>query len=338
MTTTTGWGLIGASNIASSYMIEAIRAQEGHEVVSVLSSNAQRGQAFATEHGIAHAAESLADLLANPQVDAVYISTTNELHFEQAIQAAQAGKHVLCEKPLALDTQQAKEMVAVCQQQGVVLATNHHLRNSALFATAKSCLQSGAIGKVQNVRVFHAVALPAKLQTWRLTSNNGGGVVLDITVHDADTLAYLLDEYPSEVTALTDQASRAAGVEDAVMMVWNYNSGIMAQIHEGFKTGHAQTGIEILGEKGTLIGTNCLTQEPVGELVLQQRNDASELTRKALEIPHRNLYIEGTRRFVEAMKGEGTPAATGEDGVRSLAVALTVKQALASRCVERVIF
>lgn len=337
MTTITGWGLIGASNIASSYMIDAIRAQEGHEVVSVLSSDALRGQAFAAEHSIEYAAESLADLLNNPQVHAVYISTTNELHFKQAIQAAQAGKHVLCEKPLALDIQQAKDMVAECEKHGVVLATNHHLRNSALLATAKSCLQSGIIGKVQNVRVFHAVALPAKLKTWRLTSNNGGGVVLDITVHDADTLAYLLDEYPSEVTALTDQASRAAGVEDAVMMIWNYNSGIMAQVHEGFKTGHSQTGIEILGEKGTLIGTNCLTQEPIGELVLQQRNDDGELTRKTLDIPHRNLYIEGTRRFVEAMNGEGTPAATGEDGVRSLTVALSVKQALESRCVERVI-
>ncbi|MFD2270794.1 Gfo/Idh/MocA family oxidoreductase [Undibacterium arcticum] len=93
-----GWGLIGASNIAREWMIGAIRAQPGNSVVAVMSSNAARGAAFAASNGIAASYTSVADLLADPAVDAVYISTTNELHAQQAIAAAAAGKHVLCEK------------------------------------------------------------------------------------------------------------------------------------------------------------------------------------------------------------------------------------------------
>ncbi len=125
------WGLIGASTIAREWVIGAIRAQPGNEVVAVLSTDARRGADFARAQGIPSSYTDLDALLANPDVDAVYISTTNELHKAQTIAAAAAGKHVLCEKPLALSLADAREMVAACAKAGVVLATNHHLRNAA---------------------------------------------------------------------------------------------------------------------------------------------------------------------------------------------------------------
>jgi len=88
------WGLIGASTIAREWVIGAIRAKGG-EVVSVLSSNAERGRAYAAQNGIVRAATALDEILSDPGIDAVYISTTNELHRDQAIAAARAGKHVL---------------------------------------------------------------------------------------------------------------------------------------------------------------------------------------------------------------------------------------------------
>src|SRR2546421_9372241 len=94
---TTGWGLIGASTIARQYMVDAIRAQAGHEVVAVMSSSRERAESFAKEQRVASAHDSLDALLADPAVQVVYISTTNELHATQAIAAARAGKHVLCE-------------------------------------------------------------------------------------------------------------------------------------------------------------------------------------------------------------------------------------------------
>ncbi len=93
---TFGWGLIGASTIAAEHMIAAIRAQAGHDVVAVASSSTERGRAYAKRHGIPAAYGSFDALLADPAVHAVYVSTTNELHRDQVLAAAGAGKHVLC--------------------------------------------------------------------------------------------------------------------------------------------------------------------------------------------------------------------------------------------------
>ena len=142
-----GWGLVGASTIAREWMIGAMRAQPGNEVVAVVSSNAQRGAAFAAEQGIAKSWTSIDDLLADPAVDAVYISTTNELHAPQAIGAAAAGKHVLCETPLAMNLADARAIVEACRQAGVVLGTNHHLRNAASHQAIRQLVHDGAIGK-----------------------------------------------------------------------------------------------------------------------------------------------------------------------------------------------
>ena len=136
------WGLIGASTIAAEHMIGAFRANGG-EVVSVMSANADRATRYAREHGIEHATTSLADLVASKEIDAVYISTTNDLHRDQVFAAAAAGKHVLCEKPLALTLADARAMVAECRKRGVVMGTNHHLRNAATHRAMRDGDQRG---------------------------------------------------------------------------------------------------------------------------------------------------------------------------------------------------
>ncbi|HYA73611.1 MAG TPA: Gfo/Idh/MocA family oxidoreductase, partial [Roseiarcus sp.] len=124
------WGLIGASTIAAQHMIGAMRANGG-QVVAVMSASADRAKAFAAAHGIARASADLAAFVADPEIDAVYISTTNELHRDQLLAAARAGKHVLCEKPLALTLADARAMVAACRERGLIMGVNHHLRNAA---------------------------------------------------------------------------------------------------------------------------------------------------------------------------------------------------------------
>ena len=98
--------------------------------------------------------------LADPAVDIVYVSTTNELHRPQTLAAAAAGKHVLCEKPLALTVAEAREMVAACRAAGVVMGTNHHLRNAATHRAMRDAIAAGRIGRPLFARVFHAVYLP----------------------------------------------------------------------------------------------------------------------------------------------------------------------------------
>lgn len=319
----TKWGLIGASTIAKEWVIGAIRATGG-EVVSVMSTSAERGKAYAESQGIAKAVTSLEEIVNDPNVDAVYISTTNELHRDQALAAARAGKHILCEKPLAMSLADAHAMVQAAKDAGVVMATNHHLRNAATHRAMRDAIKAGRIGTPLSARVFHAVYLPPHLQGWRLDKPEaGGGVILDITVHDADTLRFVLDSDPVEAIAFAQAGGMGkAGLEDAVMGVLRFENGVIAQFHDGFTTKFAETGLEVHGSEGSLIGRNVMTQRPVGTVTLRDASGEQDLPFDA-----RNLYETALAAFHAAVAGNGKPSATGEDGVWSLATGLAVAEA-----------
>lgn len=317
-----GWGLIGASDIAETRMVPAINAQPDSRVVAVMSNQLERAQQYAQRNRIPHAYGSLEAILADPQVNVVYISTTNERHKEQAIAAARAGKHVLCEKPLALTLQDAQEMVKACREAGVVLGTNHHLRNAVTHRTLRRLVAEGAVGQPLAVRVFHAVSLPSRLQGWRLTRPEaGGGVILDITVHDADTLRFIMQDEIVEVTALAGQQGLATSdLEDAVMGVMRFANGALVQHHDAFTIRYAHTGFEIHGTEGSLYATDVMTQDPIGRIVLRHAGQDTQIDTGQPE----DLYERSVRLFTAAARGEGQPAATGEDGIHSLAIALAV--------------
>jgi 1,5-anhydro-D-fructose reductase (1,5-anhydro-D-mannitol-forming) len=322
------WGVIGASTIGREWMVPAINVQPDSIVAALASSDLERGRRYADELGIPAVCSSLEELLGDAAIDAVYISTTNEWHESQTLAAVAAGKHVLCEKPLALSLESARAMVAAAAAAGVVMGTNHHLRNAATHRTMRELIQAGAIGRPLAARVFHAVHLPPHLQGWRIDRPDaGGGVILDITVHDADTLRFALGDEVAEVTAMTaSQGMGRAGLEDAVMGVMRFRDGVIAQFHDAFTAPHAFTGLEVHGTEGALYGRDVMTQRPIGTVCI--RKDGSE---EAIPVEHENLYERSVRCFNAAMHGEGKPAATGADGVRSLAVALAVRES-AQQC------
>jgi 1,5-anhydro-D-fructose reductase (1,5-anhydro-D-mannitol-forming) len=305
-------------------MIGAINAQPDAEVVGVVSSSTERGSAYAREHGIATSYVSIDELLADPEIACVYVSTTNDLHRDQVIAAAKAGKHVLCEKPLALTMSDAREMVDACAKAGVVMATNHHLRNAGLHRRLRELVADGAIGDVLVARIFHAVFLPESLQGWRIDSPHaGGGVVLDITVHDADTVRFVLDDDPVEVTAMTaSHGMGRSGLADTVMGVMQMRSGTLVQFHDAFTVKHMPTGFEVHGTDGSLVARNCMTQRPVGELVLRRGGEETEID----DFEREDLYTRSVRNFMAAVRGAGQPSATSQDGLWSLATALAVAE------------
>jgi len=320
------WALIGASTIASQFMITALRAQSGGAVGWVISGSASRAADYAAQHGIAKSGTDIADALADPTVDAVYISSTNEKHFAQAMAAIAAGKHVLCEKPLAMTLDQARAMVEAAETAGVVFAANHHLRCSGSHRAVRDLIKSGRIGDVLSVRIHHAVYLPENLQGWRINSADaGGGVVPDITVHDADVARFLLGEDPVSVVAQVSVSGMGQGVEDSAMSVWNMPSGVMVMSHESFTHPFAGSGLEVHGTKGSIFARGVMTQKPVGEIEL-----VTKAGPEAVLFEVYDLYSFGVARFSKAVAGNGRPAAGGWDGVKSLAVALAVRDAAAS--------
>lgn len=317
------WALVGASTIAAQYMIRAIRAQPGNEIAQVVSGSAAWGAEFARNHGIPASGTVLDNALADPSIAAVYISTTNEKHLPQAMAAIAAGKHVLCEKPLAMTVADAAAMVAAAEAAGLIFATNHHLRCSGSHRAVRDLIASGRIGRVLSLRIFHAVHLPESLRGWRINSAEaGGGVIPDITVHDADVTRFLLDEDPDTVVAQMAGSGMGQGVEDSAMSVWTMPSGAMVMSHESFTHPFAGSGFEVHGTDGSIFARGVMTQNPVGDIEL-----VASAGRAAVPFPDHDLYVEGVRAFVTAVAGRGQPAATGRDGVKSLAVALAVRDA-----------
>lgn len=317
-----GWGLVGASNIARTRMVSAINAQPNSRVVAVMSSDLSRAQNFAREFNIPAAYNSLDAILSDPQVDIVYISTTNDLHYTQTMSAARARKHILCEKPLALTLEHAREMVESCKRAGVVLGTNHHLRNSIIHRTMRQMILDSAIGTPLAARLFRAQFLPQQLHGWRLYQTDGGGVIFDMTVHDADTARFVLNAEVDSVVAIKTQQGLAVGdLEDTVMGVMHFRNGVMTQFHDSYVVKHTTMGFEILGAEGSLFADNAMSQTPVGQLFLR-RDDR----REEISLTHENLYERAVRLFNAAVRGQGEPAATGEDGVRSLQIALAVRE------------
>jgi 1,5-anhydro-D-fructose reductase (1,5-anhydro-D-mannitol-forming) len=314
------WGFVGASTWARLYLIPAVQAVPDARAVGVFSTSPERGERFAQDTGLDRAYPSLDALLADPDVDAVYVSTTNDLHAEQTIAAARAGKHVLCEKPLATKLADAAHMRDACAEAGVVLAVNHHLRGAATIRAMRDLVERGAIGDVVAARVFHANLLPEGMRTWRLDRPEAGaGVVLDLTVHDTDTIRFLLADEVADVTAVTaNQGMGEEAVEDSAMGVLRMRGGQLVSFHDAFTVPHAGTGVEVHGTTGSLIGREVMGPEPVGEVFLRRLN-----TIEPVEIPERwPLYENAIRRFGAAVRGEGAPVASGADGIASLAVAL----------------
>jgi 1,5-anhydro-D-fructose reductase (1,5-anhydro-D-mannitol-forming) len=319
------WGLLGASDVAATRMIPAMR-RLGHQVVAVGSQTPTWAATYAERNDIA-AFGSVEDVVRRDDVDAVYISTINELHREHTELAAAAGKHVLCEKPLALSVDDGRAMLAACERAGVTLATNHHLPGSGIHRTIRQLVADGAVGRVLAVRVFHAVMLPARLQGWRLASREGGGVAMDITCHDASILNPLLGALPSDVVALAaNQGPWGSAAEDALMSTMRYLDGTLVQTHDAFTIAHAPTGLQVLGSDGSIESRAAMVQEPVGTILLRDATGEREVEPE----DRRDLYEISVAAFAAAVRGEGAPTATGLDGLRAIQVALAVREAVGS--------
>jgi 1,5-anhydro-D-fructose reductase (1,5-anhydro-D-mannitol-forming) len=318
------WGFIGASIWARTRMIPAVKAVDGSTAVGVFSTSVERGEAFRQATGLERAYTSLDELLADPDLDAVYISTTNDLHAEQTITAARAGKHVLCEKPLSVSVEDGIRMIEVCEDAGVILGTNHHLRGAATIRVMRDLLTRGAIGELIAGRVFHAGLLPEAMRTWRLSRKDlGAGVIFDLTVHDVDTIRFLLGDEVAEVTARTaNQGMATDQVEDSVMGVLRMRGGQLVSFHDAFTVPHAGSGVELHGSEGSLIGRGVMSADPVGEVLLRGPGTDEEIV-----IPDRRpLYEQAIRCFNRAVSGGGEPLTSGRDGLASLAVAVAAAE------------
>jgi 1,5-anhydro-D-fructose reductase (1,5-anhydro-D-mannitol-forming) len=330
------WTLVGASGIAESSIVPAILAQPSARIASVVSSSLGRAAKLADTCG-AVPLDDLQTALADPAVDAVYISSINSSHYEQTIAALEAGKHVMCEKPLALTSKEAVAMAEAARKAGVLLATNHHMRNSVPHELMRRAIASGDLGTIVGASVRHAVNLPKSAQGWRTEDRkSGAGVILDITVHDADVLRYVLGSDPEHVYAqVRSGAMTAPGIDESVFGTAHFADGTDVAFFESFISGHAPTELAVFGTEASMIGVGIQSMQPAGSLYRVVDGEATPVELGERE----DLYTTGFRRFQAAAQGrEERPAATAEDGIWSLAFAEAALRSVQSEKAETVIY
>ncbi len=312
-----GWGIIGPGRFAGDAVAPAINALEndGH-LVAAVSRDRGRAEAFVKRHGAKRAYTDYQNLLSDGEVDVVYISTPNALHAEQAVAAACAGKHVLCEKPLALTATDARRMVEEFAEAGLKLGTHFQTRHHTAFAEAKRLLDGHAIGDVILVQV-EASAGAAPLRGWRTDPALAGlGAINNMAVHPYDLLRYLLGSEVSEVMAMTDvDRKQEQELELVVLALLRFQSGVMAYVNANQKVPYHQPDIDIYGTKGRIVGINCTRPFRDGEL--RVLTDAGE---QVIKHTSKDAIVRSVAAFNDAVLHDREPNPSGLDGLRSVQV------------------
>jgi predicted dehydrogenase len=243
------WGVLGPGFAASRALIPALQRVARAQVLAVASRDAARAARVAATFGIARSYGSYADLLADPEVDAVYIALPNHLHREWAERAAAAGKHVLCEKPLALDAAEAVAMAAAAERAGVQLMEAIMYRFHPRMVRLHELVASGALGEVRAIYAAFSFTLVAT-DTYRRYREMGGGALLDVGSYCVNAARWFGGGEPVEVQAMAEY-DPDTGVERALSGLLRFPSGATALVRCGFDAAEQQL-LEIAGTAGVI--------------------------------------------------------------------------------------
>lgn len=227
MSETIRWGVIGAGGFADARSIPALLKCANASLTAVMSRDIDRANALAEKHGALEAYSRVEDLLASPNVDAVYISTPVDLHRDHVIQTAQAGKHAFVEKPMAAGVAECRDMIQACRDAGVRLGVAYMMRYRAQSQAAKKLIQSGKLGRLVMGRAQNTFWYPDEENAWRQQSERSlGGVLYDVGSHAVDTLRFLMGEVTA-VQAFTEASHFDYEVEDTGIGVLRFQNGAL---------------------------------------------------------------------------------------------------------------
>ena len=324
-----GWAIAGLGRIASSQIAPAIAACENSTLAAVVSRDKGRAGEFARTHaagsGPARAYDDYAAMLADPAVDAVYIATPNALHPGQVVAAAAAGKHVLCDKPLAVTLADAQRCVAECRSAGVRLGITFQTRNHDGLAEAAEVVRNGGIGTVTVADVTMSAGrnLP---RGWRTDPGLAGlGTLNNIGVHAFDLLRYLTGSEVSEVAALTG-SEPGYQVDTTALVLLRFASGTLAYVNANQSVPHSRDDIVLYGTEGRILGRNLSRPERDGTLSIITPDGEREFPASS-----RDAYQRTVGAFADAVLRGHDPSPAGEDGLRSVELTTAIAEAVSGR-------
>ncbi len=274
------WGLLGTARINRA-LIPAIRASARNRLLAVASRSAEAASASAREWGIERAHGSYEALLADPEIDVIYVPLPNGLHAEWTIRAVRAGKHVLCEKPLAVTVDEVDRVTAAAREAGVVVAEAFMYRHHPQTARVRELVASGALGRVRFVRGTFSFSL-TRPHDVRLDPALGGGALWDVGCYPLSFARCVLGQEPLEATGA--QHTGPSGVDLTFAAQLRFPDDVLAQFDCSFEAPF-RTVMEIVGEEASLLVTEPF-KPGVGAQLLLNRGDQSE----TIEPPAAELY------------------------------------------------
>jgi xylose dehydrogenase (NAD/NADP) len=244
------WGVIGAAGINQS-VVPAIQSSSTGSVIAIASRDLAKAQAAAQKFNIPIAYGSYEEILLDSQIDAVYIPLPNHLHKEWTIRAAEAGKHVLCEKPIALNAQEAQDMVDACAKANVKLAEAFMYRHNPRLERIKEIIHSGEIGQIRALHGAFTFNNAQDKNNVRYRADWGGGAVYDVGCYPLNSARFIMDSEPTAVTAFAFFSPEHDGVDMMCSGLIEFTDGVAMTFDCGMWADFRQT-FEILGTDGRI--------------------------------------------------------------------------------------
>ncbi len=343
------WGIIGCGGIARRRVVPALPECGSSKVVAVMDADRTATDEVAAEIG-ARAYYGEAELLADPEVQAVYIATPVYLHHGQVIQAAKAGKHVLVEKPIALTVEQAGEMIRECKAAHVFFTEGYMMKYHALHQKAREMVANGDIGSVVFARAQLSCWYPDIPGAWRQDpALSGGGALIDMATHCYDLLQYIIGSQVVDVFAHADTLTFKYPVDDSSTTIIRFANGAHAVVDAFFNVPDCagQDRLEIYGNKGSIQAEGTIGQSGLGKAVAylsdsgkdydpQQAKGSLDVEARAIDFTPVNMYAAELDYLSDCIESGKVPTVnTGEDGLAILKIAKAAyESAKTGKCIK----
>jgi predicted dehydrogenase len=315
------WGVAGCGNYAENTFIPATLLLRKSKVISLFSNSKQRAKEVAHKFGIAFTFNNYDEFLKS-EINCVYVASANVHHYVQVINAARAGKNILCEKPLSINSSQAEEMVKVCKENGVYLAVNFTHRVHPIIIKAKELIDKEYIGKLVSVNVsFNINFTPGNNFRFK-KSLSGGGALRDIGTHMLDLLRYFGGEIKS-IDGYIDNVVYKSEVDDFSVGIVSFEKGGYGYFNVSYNSKKAFNRIEILGHNGAMSIENYIGYNPIAKLTILRDGEAKKAFRKKGNKQY--LLLKSVQR---SFLNNEEPFTTGEDGL----ITMKLMEELENKC------
>lgn len=306
-------GTLGAARITPNALINAAASLANVEVCAIAARDLSRARAFAETHKIACVYDNYEALLADPQIDAIYNPLPNSLHAEWSIKALRAGKHVLCEKPIAANAEEAKLMAATAAETGLVLMEAFHNLYHPLIRRMKEIVDSGELGRIRHIE-GHFCTILRRLDDIRYRWELAGGATMDLGCYPLRLMRYLIGEIPTvthaRASCIKPQIDRWMAAD---LQFPGGASGRMTCAF--FSLRLIRMSAWVVGDAGEMHVLNPIVPHRYNRLTVKTGGTARHES-----FPGESSYTHQLRAFVEAVQTGIPPLTDGKDGIINMQI------------------